>query len=175
MERHEENGQADQGQGQGQRQEQREGKVVEQGPAETEAVKGTCRRRCCWCNETGHRASVRKKNTAHHSVHHVEEDGHVRHVHCEDETEVGTFDVCILENITMDEHDEDLNTKRDATTIPSTRLTPEGIFGQCSTIMTEWRGVEEQSREARDQLEATETGRGEECTQSEDNSILGAV
>ena len=113
MEWHEENGQADQGQG--------------QGPEETEAVKGACRRRCCWCNETGHRASVRKKNAAHLMVKgkgsdpHVQEDGHERHVHCEDETEVGTFDVCILENITMEEHDEDLNTKRDATTIPSTR------------------------------------------------------
>ena len=124
---------------------------------------------------------MRKKNTAHFmvkgkgSVHQVEEDGHVRHVHFEDEAALGTFDVCILENITMDGHDEDLNTKRDATTIPSTRLTPEGIIGQCSTIMTEWRVVEEQSREARDQLKATETGRGEECTQSEDNSIHGAV
>ena len=41
------------------------------------------------------------------SIHRFEEDIHERRVHFEDEAEMGTFDVCILENIMKDEHDED--------------------------------------------------------------------
>ena len=59
---------------------------------------------------------------ARENIHQFEEDSHERRVHCEDEIRDGN--VCILENITKNKYDEDLNTTRDAVTTLYT-LIPE--------------------------------------------------
>ena len=60
---------------------------------------------------------------------------------CTVKKQMGTPDVCILEIIRKDVRGEDSNTKRDAMTIPSARLTPAEIIDRCTTIMTELRRV----------------------------------
>ena len=104
-----------------------------------------------------------------------EEDRHERHVHFEDEAEMGTFSVCILENFTRDNHDEDMVITRDATTIPSTSLTPEDTIDQRRTIQTRLRRNEKVSQpEPRDAYVQTMDGSPERLP-SPRHSTLAAV
>ena len=67
--------------------------------------------------------------------------------------------MCILENITRDNHGEDMVIARDATTIPSTTLTREDTIDQRRTILTRLRRNEKVSEpEPRDACVQTMDG-----------------
>ena len=81
---------------------------------------------------------------------------------------MGTFDVCILESITKNKDDEDLNTTRDAVTAPYT-LIPENNTDHHGTILTKLIRDEGQSCEMQSRTQATDSGGGENGTQVKKN------
>ena len=58
-------------------------------------------------------------------------------------------------------------------TLPPTSLNPKDIMDRCRTTLTMFRRVKEQHREVHDQVEATESGRGEESAQAKKTAFIG--
>ena len=107
---------------------------------------------CYWCEEMGHGASDRSNNSAHlrsegkNNTHQADRDDFQRHDQPEEETYVGTFDVCSLEDV-----EESKNDARQITTVSASGLTPVIMMKQCEEIMDNVKDSAKQRNKAHEQ------------------------
>ena len=112
-----------------------EGKVKGEGKkgkgGDGDASKGGFKGKCYWCEEQAHGASECLKMSAffrctgENNKNQVEEDDQERHDQPEEETDMGTFDVCALEDVEESRNDASKSTMSKITATPATGLTPE--------------------------------------------------
>ena len=87
-----------------------------------------------------------------------EEDNQERHDQSEQETDMGTFDVCALEDVEGSRNDTSKSTTNTVTTLPASGLTPAIMMKHCEEIMTNLKASASQRSEAHEQSGSSSSG-----------------
>ena len=152
------------------------GKATKGKGGDGDAGKGGSKGKRYWCEEMGQGASARSKKTAHlrgkgkNTNHQVDEDDQERHVQFEEETGVGTFDVCASEDVEENKNDAHGSAMSKLTMMPAPMFDP----GDREERVAKLGESAKQHSETHEPSGSSSSGQREGCSRTDATLMMGS-